>query len=157
MRYADYQRIKCDRCEKYMVQSQFSFKQLNDARFAIYEKGKGASYKIKCRHCTGPQVVEIECTVCNVVKGLDSFAKIQRTKPDMAVRIWLIGLTSLHNTSLTIDRNATTVWRSSWRRTLSTRRFTRNPPLPSFLWRAPPGTILSTGRTTPPSLPCPKL
>jgi hypothetical protein len=35
--------------------------------------------------CTGQQVVEIECTVCYTWKGLEDYAKSQRTKPDEAV------------------------------------------------------------------------
>jgi hypothetical protein len=37
--------------------------------------------------CTGHQVVEIECTVCNKWKGLEDYAKSQRTKPDEAVSL----------------------------------------------------------------------
>lgn len=34
--------------------------------------------------CTGAQPVEIECTVCGITKGLEAFAKSQRTKIDRA-------------------------------------------------------------------------
>lgn len=65
-----------------MNAANFSSKQLNDARFAIKNR---AQYKIKCTRCTGGTLVELECMMCNEWKGLEEFAKSQRTKPDSAV------------------------------------------------------------------------
>jgi hypothetical protein len=60
----------------------FSHRQLTDARKAIKER---KTYKIRCRPCCGEVIIELECTICNVVKGVEAFAKVQRAKPDTAV------------------------------------------------------------------------
>lgn len=36
--------------------------------------------------CTGGQVVELHCCMCDKTKGLDKFSKAQRRNPDKAVR-----------------------------------------------------------------------
>ncbi|KAF2190664.1 hypothetical protein K469DRAFT_747109 [Zopfia rhizophila CBS 207.26] len=77
-------KIKCNRCSKWRAQASFSTKQLMDAKYKIAEKGANAQYKINCRNCTGQQLVEIECIWCHETKGLEEFAKTQRTKPDNA-------------------------------------------------------------------------
>lgn len=77
-------RLKCDRCNKNKGQSAFSNKQLTDARYAIKNHGQVAPYKIKCMPCTGNQPIEIECSVCNITKGLEEFAKSQRKRIDTA-------------------------------------------------------------------------
>ncbi|KAF1999068.1 hypothetical protein P154DRAFT_233533 [Amniculicola lignicola CBS 123094] len=74
-------KLKCDRCSKYKNHQGFSQKQLTDARAAVLGR---RSYKINCRPCTGAQIVEIECMMCLRTKGLEEFAKVQRTKPDQA-------------------------------------------------------------------------
>ncbi|MCJ1400268.1 hypothetical protein MMC11_003472 [Xylographa trunciseda] len=65
----------------------FSNKQLQDLKFKHLQFGKislsGPGY-IKCRHCTGQQVTEIECTVCDEVKPLSEFGKNHRREPDKA-------------------------------------------------------------------------
>lgn len=40
---------------------------------------------LKCSNCTSKQNTEMECCVCEVVKGLDGFTKAQRRTPDNAV------------------------------------------------------------------------
>lgn len=40
---------------------------------------------IKCTNCTGKQVIEMKCSQCLRVKGLDGFTKAQRRDPDNAV------------------------------------------------------------------------
>ncbi|KAF2281596.1 uncharacterized protein EI97DRAFT_34152 [Westerdykella ornata] len=78
-------KIKCGRCDKYKGHANYSHKQLCDAREAIKQNGKNARYSIKCSECTGGQPMELECSVCNQVKGMDDFAKSQRSKGDAAV------------------------------------------------------------------------
>ncbi len=41
---------------------------------------------IPCSKCTGHQVTEMECYMCDTVYDLDKFAKNQRKTPDAAVR-----------------------------------------------------------------------
>ncbi|KAI9718263.1 MAG: hypothetical protein M1812_004253 [Candelaria pacifica] len=80
-------KIKCLGCKRIRVQSAYSKKQLRDLRDIIYSEGdidctKGAY--IKCRQCTGQQVNEMTCCVCDAVKGLSGFSKAQRRDPDKA-------------------------------------------------------------------------
>jgi hypothetical protein len=75
-------KLKCSRCDKYKGHTAFSEKQLNDARMSFRNR---TTYNIRCGPCNGGQLVEIECCYCGKTKGLDEFAKSQRTKPDSAV------------------------------------------------------------------------
>ncbi|OCK73768.1 hypothetical protein K432DRAFT_398622 [Lepidopterella palustris CBS 459.81] len=77
-------KIKCGRCIKWKSQVNFSNKQLAEARYQYYKGGVNANVTINCRLCTGGQVVELECWMCHKTKGLDEFAKAQRSKPDNA-------------------------------------------------------------------------
>ncbi|MCJ1389602.1 hypothetical protein MMC18_002459 [Xylographa bjoerkii] len=65
----------------------FSNKQLQDLKFKHLQYGNislsGPGY-IKCRNCTGQQVTEMECTVCDEVKPLSEFGKNHRREPDKA-------------------------------------------------------------------------
>ena len=72
----------------------YSKKQLADLRFKILMYGKkntqGAPAppnSIRCRICTGAQVTEMTCIICDEVKELDGFAKAQRRTPDEAVSL----------------------------------------------------------------------
>jgi DNA repair protein RAD7 len=76
-------KIKCGRCYKNLPQVKYSTKQLTDARKQIKDSGKILK-AINCHSCTGQQKVEIECTMCGKTKGLEDFAKSQRSKPDTA-------------------------------------------------------------------------
>ena len=83
-------RIKCEICKKFRMQTAFSNKQLNTMREAIFQYGQAALSDdqpgyVKCRSCSGTQVVELLCSVCDKTKGLDEFAKSQRRNPDTAV------------------------------------------------------------------------
>jgi hypothetical protein len=75
-------KLKCSRCDKYKGHTAFSEKQLNDARMSFRNR---TTYNIRCHPCNGGQLVEIECSYCGKTKGLDEFAKSQRSKPDSAV------------------------------------------------------------------------
>ncbi|KAH7116835.1 Stc1 domain-containing protein [Dendryphion nanum] len=77
-------KIKCSRCEKHYNPENYSAKQLTDAKENIKAHKSNPFSTIKCRRCTGSQVVEIECTKCGITKGIEEFAKIQRTRPDEA-------------------------------------------------------------------------
>ncbi|KAA6414773.1 MAG: hypothetical protein FRX48_01523 [Lasallia pustulata] len=79
--------IRCKECKKVKIPSSFSRKQLSDLRYRIFTfgpiNGTGPAY-VKCRLCTGQQVNEMTCVVCDAVKGLDGFSKAQRRNPDKA-------------------------------------------------------------------------
>ncbi|KAI9764400.1 MAG: hypothetical protein M1835_007587 [Candelina submexicana] len=80
-------KIKCLGCKRIRVQSAYSKKQLRDLRDIIYSNGKidcNTGAYIKCRQCTGQQVNEMTCCVCDEVKGLNGFSKAQRRDPDKA-------------------------------------------------------------------------
>ena len=49
----------------------------------------GSHGQIKCRTCTGQQVIEMECIMCDTVKELDGFYKAQRRNPDQAVSFFI--------------------------------------------------------------------
>ncbi|KAF2689110.1 hypothetical protein K458DRAFT_383773 [Lentithecium fluviatile CBS 122367] len=74
------EKIKCDRCRHFKSQKNFSNRSLHDARRAIQQHGPHAKYKINCQQCTGRQIVELRCSMCNKTKGLEDFAKSQRAK-----------------------------------------------------------------------------
>ncbi|MCJ1299599.1 hypothetical protein MMC08_002391 [Hypocenomyce scalaris] len=80
-------KIRCKECKKVKIPPSFSKKQLSELRFKIFTfgpiNGTGAAY-VKCRLCTGQQVNEMTCVVCDAVKGLDGFSKAQRRTPDTA-------------------------------------------------------------------------
>lgn len=77
-------RIKCARCTKYLGHTSYSARQLNDARFAVKLKGHNATYNVKCRRCVGAPPVEVACAMCGKVKGLEEFAKVQRSRQDIS-------------------------------------------------------------------------
>ncbi|KAI9805442.1 MAG: hypothetical protein M1825_000693 [Sarcosagium campestre] len=80
------EQIKCLACKKIRDQSYYSQKQLNDLAFRISRNGPVPMNRtaIKCRQCTGGQVTEMACYICEEVKGLDGFSKAQRRMPDHA-------------------------------------------------------------------------
>ncbi|KAF1829910.1 hypothetical protein BDW02DRAFT_592267 [Decorospora gaudefroyi] len=78
------EKIKCNRCSKNLPQAKYSIKQLTDARWHVKNLGSIGT-TVKCQSCTGgKQVVEVECTMCGKTKGVEQFAKSQRSKPDTA-------------------------------------------------------------------------
>ena len=79
-------KLKCGMCLKNFNAANFSEKQKTDVRWQISRYGK-ITTNPKCSKCTGGQLVEIECVMCHKTKGLEDFAKVQRKKPDDAVRI----------------------------------------------------------------------
>jgi hypothetical protein len=81
-------KIECSRCRKSLPHAKYSTKQLTNVRYQIKT---GGDYKnINCQGCTGPQVVEVQCMMCNKTKGLEKFAKSQRARPDNAVCLNLL-------------------------------------------------------------------
>jgi hypothetical protein len=78
-------KLKCNMCLKNYNQANFSQKQLTDVRWQVSKQGR-ITTNPKCFKCTGGQLVEIECTMCHKTKGLEEFAKVQRKRPDDAVR-----------------------------------------------------------------------
>ena len=81
------ERVKCKGCKKWKAHAQYSNKQLADLKYKILiTDNAGAHGDIKCRSCTGQQVIEMECIICDTVKELDGFFKAQRRNPDQAVQ-----------------------------------------------------------------------
>lgn len=77
-------KIKCNMCMKNFNQANFSQKQLTDARYQVSTRGKIVTNP-KCFKCTGGQLVELECYMCQKTKGLEAYAKSQRKNTDEAV------------------------------------------------------------------------
>lgn len=77
-------KLKCDRCDKWKGTIEgFSQTQRDKAKYELMRNGMTARYTVTCTRCVGP-LTEIECSVCGEVKGITSFARSQRTKPDQA-------------------------------------------------------------------------
>ncbi|KAF2830254.1 hypothetical protein CC86DRAFT_379695 [Ophiobolus disseminans] len=78
------EKVKCGRCNKSMGHARYSEKQLTDYRWQI--KNGARPIKLpRCQKCAGGnQLVELECTMCHVTKGLGDFARTQRNVPDTA-------------------------------------------------------------------------
>ncbi|MCJ1280803.1 hypothetical protein MMC26_000120 [Xylographa opegraphella] len=81
------EKLRCLSCKTVKSNQMFSNKQLQDLKFKHLQYGPvsltGPGY-IKCRQCTGQQVTEMECTVCDEVKPLSEFGKNHRREPDKA-------------------------------------------------------------------------
>ncbi|KAL4781617.1 Stc1 domain-containing protein [Aspergillus varians] len=79
-------KVKCKTCKKYRNPNAYSKRQLDIFRNAAVVEGSRAlkaGYAI-CRGCTGGQVMELRCSVCDQVKGLDDFAINQRKEHEFA-------------------------------------------------------------------------
>lgn len=77
-------KIKCGRCQKSFGHAKYSTKQLTDARYMVKMQGR-ITTPINCTGCTsGVRKVELECVKCGKTKGMDDFAKSQRSVPDTA-------------------------------------------------------------------------
>ncbi|KAI1980493.1 hypothetical protein LOZ39_000109 [Ophidiomyces ophidiicola] len=78
-------KVKCKVCKKIRPQQAFSKRQLEEFRKVIAKHGAGVlSAHAACRSCTGQQVVELTCYVCDKTKTLEYFSKNQRRDPDSA-------------------------------------------------------------------------
>ena len=83
-------RTRCFECGKWKSTTvAYSEKQQNDLRNGLasrqIKRDDMAKGWITCRACVGVQKAEMQCVVCEKVKGLDGFAKTQRRDPDNAV------------------------------------------------------------------------
>jgi hypothetical protein len=80
-------RTRCKGCKRLKNIAQFSNKQLMDLRnyLAMGNTITEWGMLIDCRQCTGVQIHEMTCAVCDETKGLDGFSKAQRHNPDNAV------------------------------------------------------------------------
>ena len=82
-------RIKCDRCKKWKGTTNYSNRQLDELRKRL-SKLRGSeiadAMTANCRACNGGSVVELQCSKCDKIKGLDDFTKTQRANGDNAVR-----------------------------------------------------------------------
>ncbi|KAI9842812.1 MAG: hypothetical protein M1837_006915 [Sclerophora amabilis] len=79
-------KIVCRLCTRPREKHMFSQRQLNELAFKVSHSGPAAMNRptIQCRLCTGGQVTELACSMCSVVKSLNSFSKAQRRDPDRA-------------------------------------------------------------------------
>lgn len=84
-------RIKCKICKKYRNAHAYSKRQLDifrNARVVQGQRANNAGYAA-CRNCTGGQVMELRCCICDQIKGLDDFAINQRKEHELAVSLSL--------------------------------------------------------------------
>lgn len=73
-------KIQCGRCMRFRGRQHFSNRQMANAA----RRGGIANGRVKCRLCTGLQVVELTCIICGDTKALKGFSKAQRKDPDNA-------------------------------------------------------------------------
>jgi hypothetical protein len=83
-------RIKCASCEKLRMQYAFSKTQLDKVRQHVtsraYLRHELPQWPyVRCIDCSGMSRVELKCTACGKLKGIDEFSKSQRGKGDLAV------------------------------------------------------------------------
>jgi hypothetical protein len=82
-------------CKRVKQTNQFSTKQLNDLRMRVYRLGQAkaipADGLIRCRECTGAQNLEMQCTICLLIKPLEAFSLAQRSRKDTAVSVETLG------------------------------------------------------------------
>ncbi|BCS26533.1 uncharacterized protein APUU_51244S [Aspergillus puulaauensis] len=80
------EKIKCKICKKYRNAHAYSKRQLDifrNARVVQGQRANNAGYAA-CRNCTGGQVMELRCCICDQIKGLDDFAINQRKEHELA-------------------------------------------------------------------------
>ncbi|PLB55695.1 hypothetical protein P170DRAFT_471102 [Aspergillus steynii IBT 23096] len=80
------EKVKCEVCKKFRLQSFYSKRQLENLRNAIVIQGTRAAHgaHAKCRDCVGTPNFELHCCICDQTKGLEDFAKNQRQNRDAA-------------------------------------------------------------------------
>ncbi|ERF75800.1 hypothetical protein EPUS_01630 [Endocarpon pusillum Z07020] len=66
------------------MHAKYSQKQLNEYRQRLLFDQANAKLP-KCRQCVGGPADELTCHRCDLTKGLNSFTKVQRRKPDTAL------------------------------------------------------------------------
>ncbi|KAL4910043.1 hypothetical protein BDW74DRAFT_47255 [Aspergillus multicolor] len=80
------EKLKCKTCKKFRNLNAYSKRQLDIFRNALVvhgQRAKDAGYAT-CRGCTGGQVMELRCCVCDEVKDLGEFANNQRKEHEFA-------------------------------------------------------------------------
>ncbi|KAL4933405.1 uncharacterized protein BDV17DRAFT_108754 [Aspergillus undulatus] len=79
-------KIKCKNCKKFRNANVYSKRQLDIFRNAFVVGGQRAltGGYATCRGCTGGQIMELRCCVCDKVKGLEEFAINQRKEHEFA-------------------------------------------------------------------------
>ena len=86
--YTKCDRLRCKQCKKLKSVPGFSQRQLGIAKQSFAKNPKlneqGIAIAV-CRQCTEGQVMELECSQCNLIKSLEGFTKAQRRDPDFAV------------------------------------------------------------------------
>ncbi len=107
-------RIKCKICKKYRNAHAYSKRQLDIFRHARVVEGQRANNVgyASCRNCTGGQVMELRCCVCDQIKGLDDFAINQRKEHELAVSLSLsASYVAARLTRLNLNSVASTAFR----------------------------------------------
>ncbi len=82
-------RLRCSICNKIKnTENNYTENVKYALKYEIDGKGQQAvaTFDARCSGCTDTSRVEIECTDCGEIKGLDSFNKTQRKNSDEAVR-----------------------------------------------------------------------
>ncbi|MCJ1270565.1 hypothetical protein MMC22_010462 [Lobaria immixta] len=77
-------KIRCSVCKKVKVAETYSKRQLGDLKHQIALGTDIKQSNIRCRLCTGAQIHEMTCAICNETKPLEGFSKAQRRAPDNA-------------------------------------------------------------------------
>ncbi|KAI5307084.1 hypothetical protein KEM56_004805 [Ascosphaera pollenicola] len=75
-----------NRCGKIRGHAAFSNKQLATLKSKVAQ-GKKVNFNtgsVVCSECTGSQIFEMKCVLCDKTKGLESFSKAQRREPKTA-------------------------------------------------------------------------
>ncbi|RDW90342.1 uncharacterized protein DSM5745_02117 [Aspergillus mulundensis] len=80
------EKLKCKTCKKYRNINAYSKRQVDIFRNAFVLQGQRAKDvgHATCRGCTGGQVMELRCCVCDEVKDLGEFANNQRKEHEFA-------------------------------------------------------------------------
>ncbi|KZZ95168.1 hypothetical protein AAP_01656 [Ascosphaera apis ARSEF 7405] len=109
------EKLKCSRCGKIKGQSSYSKKQLATLKSNIALKKKVNFHTgcVTCAECTGQQVFELKCVLCDRTKGLESFSKAQRKDPKTAQCYnclqGILDTNPVEETGLTLDDASTTL------------------------------------------------
>ena len=87
------EKLKCIDCGKLKATDAYSQRQLGNFRQRLARDRNLASESIAsvtCRTCTGGQVTELQCMLCNQIKALEGFTKAQRRNPERAVSLLFV-------------------------------------------------------------------
>ena len=101
-------KTRCLDCHRLQTLAAFSKKQQDSLKKSlgsgrIRSTEEAAGEWIVCQSCTARSRSELQCSLCNVVKGLDGFSKAQRRNNDSAVSVDLLREGNLQADDITTD------------------------------------------------------